>query len=163
MTPFLEAVLARAASFVGTKETAPNSGPHIDAWLALVNQPPGKSWCAAFLYSMFLAETLSRGMPPEACPFPRTAGALNVWRRAPVTSMRSFAGRGLVYVLDHGQGLGHVGIIESVRGDLVTDISGNTNAEGSRQGNMVARHDWRPSDGKRGQLVTYLDFSIAVA
>lgn len=160
MTPFLDAVLARCATFVGTKETAHDSGPHIDAWLALVNQKPGASWCAAFLYAQFLAETLERGLPPEECPFPRGAGALNVWRRSPVTRCRSFAGRGLVYVLDHGEGLGHVGIIEAVRGELVTDISGNTNAEGSRNGDRVARHDWRPAEGKRGKLVGYLDFSI---
>lgn len=160
MTPFLDAVLARAAGFVGTKETEPNAGPHINAWLALVDQPPGKSWCAAFLYAMFLAETLERGMAPEACPFPRSAGALNVLRRAPTSRCRMYPGRGLVYVLDHGEGLGHVGIIEAVRGELVTDISGNTNGEGGRQGDQVARHDWRPADGKRGTLVGYLDFDV---
>lgn len=157
MTPYLQAVLARAASFVGTRETSPNAGPHINEWLALVHQPPGKSWCAAFLHGVFFAEALERGIP---CPFPRTAGALRVWELADPGRRRMFPGRGLVYVLDHGEGLGHVGIIEAVRGDLITDISGNTNAEGARNGDRVGRHDWRPHEEKRGKLVGYLDFGV---
>lgn len=162
MYPYGIAVLDRALTFLGVKETAPNSGPHIDSWLALVGQTPGVSWCAAFAYAMHLAVALDRGMQ---CPFPRTASALRVWERANDYCRRTAPAPGMTYVLDHGGGLGHVGIVHSVLPDSrIMDVSGNTNAAGSRQGDRVALHGpWQPQDGKRGRLLGYLDWEAALA
>jgi surface antigen len=63
-----------------------------------------------------------------------------------------------VFVLDHGHGLGHVGIVEAVVGDgTIVTVEGNTNAEGSREGDRVARHRWAPALGRRGALRGYID------
>lgn len=153
---FLERVIEVATSFIGTRETAPNSGPHIDAWLALLNLSPGNAWCAAALHGWFEQVAQEWNIPN---PFPRTASALHVASMAPPSAYRKDPERGLVYVLDHGGGLGHTGIVTLVNGKLVTDISGNTNAAGSRDGNCVASHTWDPLSGSRGKLVGYLDFT----
>ena len=73
--------------------------------------------------------------------------------------------RGRLAVLDHGHGLGHISIIESVNADgSVVDVSGNTNAAGSRAGDTVARHTWHPDNAlaERGaRLVGFLDMNKA--
>lgn len=155
MSTFLERVLTEAASFVGTVETSHNSGPHIDAWLALAGGSPGESWCAAFLHAMFGAAAFDFKV---ANPFPFTRSALRVWEKAADNCRRHSPQRGFVYVLDHGHGLGHVGIIEHIfEGGVVEDISGNTNAAGMREGDRVGRHIWNPESGSRGRLVGYLE------
>jgi hypothetical protein len=68
-----------------------------------------------------------------------------------------------VFVLDKGHGLGHCGIVEDLVGDgSIITIEGNTNAEGSREGDRVARHQWNPREGKRGRLYGYIDLGCKI-
>jgi hypothetical protein len=139
------------------KETSRNSGPEVDEWLAGVGLGPGYSWCAAWVYAMHDVAARACGV---ANPCPRTAGALRLWALADPACRETLAAPGDVFVLDHGHGLGHVGIVELVTpdGETVVTIEGNTNAAGSREGDQVAKHTWRPSDSHRGALVGYLSF-----
>jgi hypothetical protein len=139
-----------ARSYLGQKETAPNSGPMIDVWLSGVGQPPGKSWCAAYAYGVAFEAASKLDLLP--CPCPRTASALRMWElcqrmRVPTPTP------GCLGFSDHGAGKGHVFFVEeaSPSGHLVT-ISGNTNSEGSREGNAVARHEWDWLLGLAGKL-----------
>jgi hypothetical protein len=52
-------------------------------------------------------------------------------------------------------------MVETVNGGgLIETIEGNTSRGGSRDGDAVWRHIWRPEDGARGLLVGYVDLSL---
>jgi hypothetical protein len=157
-----EAAVTVAAEQVGVHEVGGNNrGPQVELYLASVNLPPGSAWCAASMFWCFRTGAARLGV---VNPFPRTGSALHVWSLADKHFRVTTPRRGCVYVVDHGGGLGHTGIIESVADDgLVTELSGNTNAAGSREGNAFARHaDWRWQDGKAhgGVVLGFLDFAL---
>jgi len=141
-----------AAKYVGLVGQSYGHGPEIDKWLALVYEPPGNSWCAAFVVGMF------REAFGERQPVPRVAGALKLWGRSPREWRSREPSPGMIYVVDHGRGQGHVGIVEAVDADAaggtqVTEISGNTNPVGSRTGNAVERHWWSLESARNGMPV----------
>lgn len=144
------------------EEGGNNTGPRVDDYLRSAGGVPGEAWCASFLYWCYRAAAQAAGV---VSPFPRTRGALKVWTLSDAICHVVTPARGRVAVLDHGRGLGHVSIIESVNADgSVTDVSGNTNKLGSRAGDSVARHTWHPDNAQaeRGAtLVGFLDFDRA--
>jgi hypothetical protein len=152
-----EAAVAVAAEQVGTHEVRHNSGPMVDRFLAAVGLGPGEPWCCAFLAWVF-AEAAHRTL--DSNPFPRTGSTLALWDRADPLYRDSNPRVGLVYVLKHSATTGHVGIVESVNvyGAVEAEISGNTNAKGSREGDRVARHSGTPEVSHGGELLGYLDF-----
>lgn len=156
----MEGAAAEAERRIGIKETAPNSGPDVDIFLAAVGLPPGKAWCAAFTHFCY---RIAAAKLSTVNPCPRTGGCLRMWQLADAHWKTKVARRGAIYVLDHGGGLGHVGIVTEVdaAGNVVAEISGNTNATGSREGNCVAVHHGPPDKSHRGTLLGFLDFSIA--
>lgn len=149
-----------ARSFIGSKETRPNSGPDVDLFLGSVGLHPGEPWCAAFIHYVFMVAAARLGLRN---PFPNTGSSLAVWRRSEPYCKDPNPSPGSVYVLDHGGGDGHVGIIESVdAAGVPTEISGNTFADrGSREGNCVARHVGTPEVTHGGELLGYLLFDLA--
>src|SRR5205085_2396904 len=93
-------------------------------------------WCTTGLGSCFREAARQLGV---ACPFPRTAKAVQVWNASDAVGRDSNPAPGRVYILDHGrtwaQGLvdgrlldnGHVGIVRDVDANgMVTEISANT-------------------------------------
>lgn len=156
---FNEALLSVAVTELGTRETARNSGPRVDEYLASVGLGPGYPWCAAFVYWC-----AGKARPPGFInPCPRTASALNLWAESNPDCRRSAPAPGFVFILNHGHGLGHVGIVEEVLTDgTIVTVEGNTNAEGSREGDRVARHQWEPASGLRGTLLGYVDLGCKV-
>ena len=96
--------------------------------------------------------------PPNPCP--RTAGALHLYELAPVECRKPLPAPGDVFVVAHGGGKGHCGIILSCSpdGQTITTIEGDTSADGSRTGDAVGMHTWAPADGARGNLLGYLEF-----
>lgn len=147
-----------ALSQLGQREDAPNSGLMIDQYLHSVGLPPGQSWCAAFVHYCYQMSANALGM---LNPCPKTGGVLRLWELAPDEAKVSEPVRGSIVTMDHGHGKGHTGIVESVNGGgLIETIEGNTNRAGSRNGDSVARHIWRPQDGARGALKGYLDLSL---
>ena len=152
----LGAVLRVAASQVGVREDPPgsNRGPEVDGYLRSVGLDPTKAsypWCAAFVYACFekAAKATSRKNPVA-----RTAGALDLWEKAPAAA-RITAGKahldesqvkpGQVFVIDVGTpgGDGHTGIVERVEAGKLTTIEGNSNEGGSREGIGVFRRRGR--------------------
>lgn len=156
---FNQALLAVAVTEIGVRETSRNSGPRVDEYLASVGLEPGYPWCAAFIHWVS-----GKARPAGFInPCPRTAGALRLYSLAHQDCYRDTPAPGFVFVLDKGHGLGHVGIVEEVVGDgTVISIEGNTNAEGSREGDQVARHRWNPASGHRGKLVGYIDLGCKI-
>lgn len=186
----IEAALAFAVSQLGVHEQGgQNTGPEVDVYLASVGLAPGHSWCAAFMFFCFRQAALRLGL---VNPCPRTAGAIKVWTLAEPICRDTNPSLGYVYVLDHGKGFGHVGIIACVNDTdapidyeipdvvatllgmpagttsvtvppgCVAEISGNTNAAGSREGNTVYIHvGTSPEAIHGGMLRGYLNFNLA--
>lgn len=160
-----QCVLDAARETVGVKETTRNSGPEIDLWLATVSLPPGRPWCAAWLYSMFLRATRALGIPN---PCPRTGAALRMYTLADdafkITASVAFRNDlivpGMAFFEDHSTpehpGIGHCGLVVGLiqNTDLVMTISGNTNVAGSREGDSVVERG-RPVS----RMLGFLDFS----
>jgi len=158
MSAFTDALLTAARATLGVhEEGGRNRGPRIDEWNDAVHAPPGSPWCAAWTHGMHEIAAKACGIPN---PCPRTAGALKLWHMAPEAARRQLPAPGDVFVLDTGDpgGFGHVGIVELVTpdGQTIVSIEGNTNAAGSREGDRVAKHAWKPGEGRRGRLMGYL-------
>jgi len=131
------------------REVPPNSnaGPDVKAYLASTRQPEGKPWCCAFVYWCFEKAAASLG---TVNPMFRTAGCLDHWNHAEAKGARRITTRravnnpglvtpGMIFIIDHGQGNGHTGLVEKVTGGLITTIEGNTDASRTREGGGVYR------------------------
>lgn len=163
MSEFRDALLTAARSTLGVhEEGGKNRGPRIDAWNKAIPVAPGSAWCASWVYAMHEIAAKACGVP-NACP--RTAGALKMWHLSPTWARHPLPAPGDVFVLDTGDpgGFGHVGIVELVTpdGNTIVSIEGNTNMAGSREGDRVAKHTWKPRSGVRGTLIGYLSLGPA--
>ena len=146
-SPLLAAVLAKADSQVGVLEQPKNSnsGPGVDAYLrragvSLSLPAMQKPWCCAFLYWCFDEAAKAQG---RANAMVRTAGCLDHWNRAEAQGARRIAAAravndpslvqpGMIFVMDHGEGRGHTGLVEQVTGGMLHTIQGNTDASLTR-------------------------------
>ncbi|MES2563379.1 MAG: CHAP domain-containing protein [Pseudomonadota bacterium] len=124
-----------------------NRGPEVDAYLRRAGVPPGYAWCCAFVYWCF-----DEAAKANACenPMVKTGGCLHHWNRALAQGAKRIPTRdaladpalvkpGMVFVMDHGGGLGHTGFVERVAGGLITTLEGNTDASRTREGGGVYR------------------------
>jgi hypothetical protein len=142
-----------------------NRGPDVEAYLASTGTPPGNSWCAAFVYWCAVQAARQLGRPN---PLVRTAGCLDHWRRAPGAGARRIPRAevgadlaqlrpGMIFIMDHGRGLGHTGIIERIDGGKLITLEGNTDASRSREGGGVYRLDRTLGMINKG----FIDYSAA--
>jgi hypothetical protein len=150
-----EAALAFAVSQIGVHEQGGNNtGPEVDLYLASVGLDPGFSWCASFVYYCFKQAAQQLALTN---PCPKTGAGLRLWKLADTGWKDSNPVPGAIYVLDHGSGTSHVGLIETVdSGNVLTEISGNTNRSGSRNGDSVWRHSGPPEVSHGGVLLGYI-------
>lgn len=168
-----DTLLARVLEIAALQEAKPvreipvnsNRGPEVDAYLRRAGATPGLSWCCAFVYWCFDEAARSTG---RTNPMVRTAGCLDHWRRASGAGARRIAAAaavdnpalvkpGMIFVMDHGRGLGHTGLIEKVNGGLLTTIEGNTDASRTREGGGVYRLTRKVGEVNAG----YIDYSGA--
>jgi hypothetical protein len=115
-------------------------------------------WCAAEVYDCFATAASDLDVPN---PCPRTPSAVHLWKNSPTEFRQTLPAPGDVFVLEHHDGWsGHCGIVESCSpgGDEITTIEGDSNPDGSSTGDRMARHTWKPGEGKRGKLLGYLAF-----
>ena len=143
---FLKKALEIARSQIGVMEKPPgsNRGPEVDAYLDLVNCPRGSYWCAAFTYWCMekAATELNRANPVH-----KTAGCINHWNKtkgrkiiaAAAVNNPELINPGQIFIIDHGAGMGHTGMVEKVEGGFIHTIEGNSNNNGSRNGLGVFR------------------------
>lgn len=147
LTRVLQIAAGEEARKVREVPPGSNKGPDVEAYLRSVGLGGGFSWCAAFLYWCFdkAAKDLGRANPAF-----KTGGCLAHWNGAPgkgakrVLSSKAQADPallqpGMVFIMDHGGGLGHTGLVEEVSGGMITTIEGNANLGGSREGVGVFR------------------------
>jgi hypothetical protein len=149
--PLLVQVLAQAkgeeARQVREVPRNSNRGPQVDVYLKRAGVSPGLSWCCAFVYWCFDEAANALALTN---PMVRTAGCLDHWNRSPAQGARRIMAAqavrnpglvraGMVFIMDHGGGLGHTGLVEKLEGGLMTTIEGNTDASRSREGGGVYR------------------------
>jgi hypothetical protein len=136
--------LTVALSQDGVREKGgPNRGPEVEGYLKRVGLDGGASWCQAFVYWCF--DEAARNLK-VANPVVKTAGVLTHWAKSP-TEARVYARAafddptlirpGAIFIIDHGSGKGHTGLVTRVLSGEIATIEGNTNARGSREGDGV--------------------------
>ena len=140
--------IAIATSQVGVRENplGSNRGPEVDKYLDCCGIDPNSgsyAWCAAFVYFCFDEAAKAAGTKN---PLPKTAGVHDLWRKLGANSKYRLAPReasdnphlvrpGMLFFIDAGSGLGHVGLVHSIEGVFLRTIEGNTtDKQGSREG-----------------------------
>lgn len=117
------------------KEEVPrgsNWGDDVQKYLNSVGINFPASWCMAFVFWCLK----QAGMTTE---LPKTGGVLAMWNTCNPMFHSKTPKVGSIIIFDHGKGLGHTGIVESIDGDKLHTIEGNTNNNGSREGFAVER------------------------
>ena len=161
------AALAKAVTQIGVMEVPPgsNRGPEVDAYLASVGVPPGNYWCMAFVHWCF-----HQAANGGANPFPRTAGCIDAWNRVKkampdriLTKAQAIVDPalvrpGMVFILDHGGGLGHTGFVRHLSGGALATVEGNSNPNGSSNGIGVFGLNRRKIVDR--ELKGFLDFTF---
>lgn len=157
-------VLELAAGELGVREAGRNRGARVEMYQATAGAQPGDPWCASFVVWCFLEAAQALGLP---MPLPVTPGVLKLWRRSDPNLHWHAASPGAVFILDHGGGLGHCGLVEDVRADgTMLTIEGNTGPSPDvprkdRDGDGVyRRHDRSAMDPS---VVGFIDVSRAPA
>lgn len=142
-----------------------NGGPAVDAYLASVGLGTGYSWCCAFTFWCFEKAASNLG---RRNPMVKTGGCLKHWQAAPGQGAKLLAAGavmadpgllrpGMLFIMDHGKGLGHTGLIEALAGGLLTTIEGNTDGSGTREGGGVYRLTRKVGEINKG----YIDYAGA--
>lgn len=140
----VEKVIRVAQGTVGWREEPGNSGPLVDKILASVGLKGSRApWCAAWVVYVG-DEAFGR----EKNPYPRSA-----WSPDFVKNPDWNRGRGQkpgpsdafgIYFSSLGR-VAHTGLVEKLEGKMVVTLEGNTNDDGSREGDGVYRKR-RPLD-----------------
>ena len=121
---------------LGVRETSPNRGPWIDTCLRFVGLDPEQGswpWCAASLvWSAHRAGT----------ELLRTASVKRLWEASQARRLEG-PEPGCAFVHLKPDGKGHCGFVlrELAGTGRILTVSGNTNAEGSREGDRVGLHE----------------------
>jgi hypothetical protein len=132
-----------------------NRGPQVDQYLRSVGLGPGFFWCMAFVYWCFneASQQLNRQNPMI-----RTGGCLRQWNECNGKKIKgtdalnnpSLVKPGHVFIMDHGGGMGHTGIVTTVEGGNIRTIEGNSNSGGSRNGIGVVELNRKINTIKKG-------------
>lgn len=141
----LSKVIEIAASQIGVMEDPPgsNRGPQVEKYLASAGCSPGDPWCASFLFWCFNNASKSLGIKN---PMLRTGSCIYHWENTTgkkisgteCTNNPALVRPGFIFIMDHGSGKGHTGIVRSVADGYLNSIEGNTTIGGSREGLAVA-------------------------
>ena len=138
---FLTTLIEIANNEIGTREVplGSNKGPKVKAYLNSVGLDEGFFWCAAFVY--WCAEQAAQKLN-RTNPVYKTAGCLSHWNNTTATKVKTadainntaLVKVGSIFIIDHGAGMGHTGIVTGVHGGFINTIEGNSNPEGGSNG-----------------------------
>ncbi len=160
----LREALSFAHSQVGVMEIpeGSNGGADVEKYQASVGIHRGDYWCAAFVYFCFKKAAESLG---TANPLFQTGGCLAHWNNSTAKKIKAKDARdnpelikpGNIFIIDHGNGHGHTGIVKRVEGGRLITIEGNSNPNGSSNGIGVFELDIRKV--WQENLKGYLDYA----
>lgn len=130
-------IIETAESFVGVREmTGNNDGVEIEMFLASVGLGSGFAWCAAFVHYIFKdcgIDNRITAWSPTCCPGSKIVWSVDGKKNGTPQPADVF---GIYYRTK--KRIGHTGFVKHWgSGDYVTTIEGNTNGDGSREGDGV--------------------------
>ena len=121
-------LVASAKAELGVREaTGKNDGKRVEEYLAVAGLKKGLPWCAAFVSWLYAQEGFKKprtGWSPDLFPTSRLARS-------------ALPGDVLGIYFQEYKRIAHVGLIEKVKGDWCFSYEGNTNTDGSRNGDGV--------------------------
>jgi hypothetical protein len=140
-------LLDTALSYVGVRElTGNNDGPEVEKFLASVGFSKGFPWCAGF--TTYVYESCGVKNPKSAWSPNWALDKDMIWNhtmspRIAMTRAKP-ADAFTIYYESLGR-VGHVGLIYYTTPTHLYTIEGNTNADGSREGNgcFIKKRPWR--------------------
>lgn len=125
-----EKLVNTARNELGVRElTGNNDGERVEAYLKVVNLKKGQPWCAAFISWIYAEQNYSvprSGWSPALFPSSRVV-------RSPLP------GNLIGIYFPKLKRIAHVGMIEKLEGNWVVSIEGNTDIQGSAEGDGVYR------------------------
>lgn len=157
-SPLSLEALRIARTQLGVHEQPPGSNwsPEIQKYLNSVGLMKPNSWCISFVYWCY---DLASHNLKVINPLFRTGSVMREWenRIANRQYPSQLAEPGDIFVLDHGHGLGHAGIIDHWDPYKMAyqTIEGNSNNNGSRDGEAVVSHTRKRNEP---MLAGYLRF-----
>jgi len=122
---------------------------------------PGYAWCQAFMYWCFREASTMLNVTNPAI---KTAGVHECWNKTPANKKISATDAlakpelikpGSQFILLFGNGNGHTGMVERIKGNTIFTIEGNSNTNGSREGYAVVRHQRQLTDKGLAGFITY--------
>lgn len=156
---YVAAVISESRRWLGLREEGNNRGVEIERWLSMVRAKPGDPWCAALVYGNEVDGAKVLGLETN---LPRSASACGFWIRGQAAGLLCIRAehlrRGLVYpepgdvfirarrgrpedvakILRGHFRKGHCGRVLGLdENQKVHTREGNTNGEGSREGDGV--------------------------
>lgn len=146
-------VVSTANNEIGVLEVGNNRGARVEEYLAVTGLGGGNPWCAAFVAWVYdsngVAIPRSAAWSPSWFPSAKT-----VYTRG-VNEFNYTAGDVFGIWYQSKKRVAHVGLIMGEDEDFVITTEGNTNDEGSREGNGV----WRRKRLKRQvyQVANWID------
>ena len=114
-----------------------NRGPRVEEMLHTVSLEPGQPWCAAAVCTWIKQATVALAIQTKVH---FGASAYKLYDRNEPLRI-SQPEPGCIALRNEGQGHGHAMLVLEVNGDTIKCISGNTNGQGSREGDQVAIQD----------------------
>lgn len=133
-----DCVIATFNSQIGVREKGVNSGKEVEMYLASVGLSKGNPWCAAFVAWSFSKCTnikiAAGGWVPSWFPQKKL-----IFVRGKLDIKPPQEGDLIGIWYSSKNRLAHIGFYEKREGDFTISVEGNTNEEGSREGDGVYR------------------------
>ena len=125
-------------SQVGVKEQGgANRGEQVEQYLAAVNFGPGYAWCAAFVSWCYQQADINH---PRSAWVPSYAIKQNIiYKRGEFIKQLPQPGDVFMIWFNRLKRPAHIGFVEKWQAKWVTTVEGNTNDDGSREGDGVYR------------------------
>jgi hypothetical protein len=134
----IDAVLKKAALYIGTEELSGNRGIQVDTFNSYANAPTGSPWCASFV------AWCGRNVEGYSVPNSPACDVLLAWARRR-KCLHKTPKRGDIFLImnpSDSDDATHTGFVTGVTDDGgVLTIEGNSNLSGSREGTSVVKRD----------------------
>lgn len=122
---------------VGVREQGANRGERVGQYLASVGFDPGYAWCAAFVSWCFQQAGIEA---PQSAWVPSYAIGQNIiYQRGEFIKQLPLSGDVFMIWYSRLKRPAHIGFVERWEGRWVVTVEGNTNDDGSREGDGVYR------------------------
>ena len=147
MSALSEKALYIAKGYIGQKEMPKSSnwGKFVQDCLATVNIFSPAYWCMSFVYRCYKEAGISLKL---FNPLFKTGGCLLQLQKTPKQNIFTKPQVNDIFILDLGGGHGHTGIVCEVKGNQFRAVEGNSNMDGSANGEMVCIPRWRNNSAK---------------